>query len=117
MSTHLGNGCPQLLDRHRAPFWAQLADQRLHAGLICDGFHLATEMVQIIQRAKGLERCFLVTDAVHVATLPPGRYSLVGTEIDLLPTGQVVRADRSSMAGSAWPYPTRGKSCITTIKS
>lgn len=100
LNTHLGNGCPQTLDRHRAPFWAQLADDRLQACIICDGFHLTREMIQIIHRVKGLDRCILVTDAVHVATLPPGRYSFVGTEIELLPTGQVVRADRGSMAGS-----------------
>lgn len=100
LNTHLGNGCPPMLHRHLAPFWAQLADDRLHASIICDGFHLTPEMVQIIHRMKGLDRCILVTDAVHVATLAPGRYSLVGREIELLPSGQVVTADRRSMAGS-----------------
>lgn len=101
LNTHLGNGCPQMLDRHRAPFWAQLADDRLGASLICDGFHLTPEMVTIIVRLKGIERLILITDAMHVAGLAPGRYSTVGTEIELLPTGQVVTADRRSMAGSA----------------
>jgi N-acetylglucosamine-6-phosphate deacetylase len=36
-----------------------------------------------------------------VTGLPPGRYSLVGTAIELLPSGQVVTADRHSMAGSS----------------
>lgn len=35
------------------------------------------------------------------ATIAPGRYSIVGTEIGRLPTGQVVTADRRSMARSA----------------
>jgi N-acetylglucosamine-6-phosphate deacetylase len=100
MNTHLGNGCPQLLDRHKAPFWAQLADDRLTAGLICDGFHLTPDMVRIISRVKGLDRCILVTDAVFVAGLVAGPYQLVGKPIELLETGQVVTADRRSMAGS-----------------
>ena len=100
MNTHLGNGCPQLLDRHKAPFWAQLEDDRLAAGLICDGFHLTREMVRIISRVKGLSRCMLVTDAVFVAGLKPGPYELVGKPIELLESGQVVTADRRSMAGS-----------------
>lgn len=100
MSTHLGNGCPQRLDRHNAPFWAQLDNDRLAAGLICDGFHLTPEMVRIISRVKGPSRCILVTDAVFVAGLQPGPYELVGKPIELLPTGQVVTADRNSMAGS-----------------
>lgn len=100
LSTHLGNGCPQMLDRHQAPFWAQLDDDRLAASLICDGFHLTPEMVRIISRVKGPERCLLVSDAVFVAGLEPGPYALNGKPIELLPSGQVVTADRRSMAGS-----------------
>jgi N-acetylglucosamine-6-phosphate deacetylase len=101
LNTHLGNGCPQMIDRHRTPLWAQLAVDDLAASMICDGFHLPPELVQVIHRVKGIERCILITDAVHVAGLDPGRYRLVDLEIELLPTGQVVMADRHSMAGSA----------------
>ena len=90
-----------MLHRHKAPFWAQLAIDSLHASLICDGFHLSPDVVRVIVAVKGIDKCILVTDAVHVAQMPPGRYTLVGTEIELLPSGQVVRADRVSMAGSA----------------
>jgi N-acetylglucosamine-6-phosphate deacetylase len=101
MNTHLGNGNPQMIHRHRAPFWAQLDDDRLLAGMICDTFHLPPEVVRIVYRVKGIERCVLVTDAVHVTGLPPGPYVLVGVNIELLPSGQVVMADRTSLAGSA----------------
>jgi N-acetylglucosamine-6-phosphate deacetylase len=101
LNTHLGNGCPALLHRHKAPFWGQLADDRLGASLICDGFHLPADVVKIIVAVKGIDKCILVTDAVHVALMPPGKYSLIGTDIELLPSGQVVRADRVAMAGSA----------------
>jgi N-acetylglucosamine-6-phosphate deacetylase len=101
LSTHLGNGCPAFIDRHQNPIWAQIASDRLQASLICDGFHLPPDLVRTIYKAKGIGRCILVTDAVHVANLPPGPYSLTGTEITLLPSGQVVTLDRQSMAGSA----------------
>jgi len=101
LSTHLGNGCPQTIDRHRNLLWAQLAIDQLAASLICDGFHLPTDLVRVIHRVKGIDRCVLITDAVHVAGLAPGPYRLVDLEIELLPTGQVVMADRRSMAGSA----------------
>lgn len=101
MSTHLGNGCAQRMDRHRNPLWAQIASDQLDASLICDGFHLPPDLVRTIYKAKGIGRSILVTDAVHVAGLAPGRYSLVGVPIELLPSGQVVTADRHSMAGSA----------------
>lgn len=101
LNTHLGNGCPQMIDRHRTPLWAQLAIDRLSASMICDGFHLPPDLVRVIHRVKGIDRCILITDAVHVAGLSPGRYKLVDLDIELLDTGQVVAADRHSMAGSA----------------
>jgi N-acetylglucosamine-6-phosphate deacetylase len=100
LNTHLGNGCPQSWDRHTAPFWAQLNNDSLMAGLICDGFHLSDEMIRLIARVKGLDNCILVSDAVHVGGMKPGRYSLQGKPIELLPSGQVITADRKSMAGS-----------------
>ena len=101
LSTHLGNGCPQTLDRHRNPLWAQLHLDQLSASIICDGFHLPADLVSVIYRLKTPGRCILITDATHVATLPPGRYSLVGTEIELLPDGKVIRADGGSLGGSS----------------
>lgn len=101
LNTHLGNGCPQMIDRHQTPLWAQLAIDRLAASMICDGFHLPPDLVQVIHRVKGIDGCVLITDAVHVAGLAPGRYKLVDLDIELLPTGRVVAADRHSMAGSA----------------
>ena len=101
LNTHLGNGCPEYLHRHKAPLWAQLANESLHASLICDGFHLPSDVIKVIVAVKGIDKCILITDAVHVAQLPPGKYTLVGTDIELLPSGQVVRVDRVSMAGSA----------------
>lgn len=100
MSTHLGNGCANLMHRHRNPIWPQIADDRLQAGLICDGFHLPSDLVRTIYRAKGIERVILVTDAIHAARMPPGRYFAVGTEIDVLENGLVMRADGASLAGS-----------------
>ena len=101
LSTHLGNGCPEYIHRHQNALWPQLASERLKASLICDGFHLPTDFVRAAFRIKGDDGCILITDAIHAATLPAGRYSLVGKEIELLPSGQVVTADRQSMAGSA----------------
>ena len=101
LSTHLGNGCPTFIHRHQTPIWAQLASDQLQASLICDGFHLPPDLVRVIYGVKGINRCILITDAVHVANLPPGRYSMIGLEIELLPSGQVVTADRQCMAGSA----------------
>ena len=101
LSTHLGNGCAQMIHRHQTPIWAQMASAQLSASLICDGFHLPPDLVRVIYGVKGIERCILITDAVHVAGLAPGRYSLVGLDIELLPNGKVAAVNREHLAGSA----------------
>ncbi len=101
LSTHLGNGCPEFIHRHRSPIWAQLVADGLSASMICDGFHLSSEVVQAITRLKGVDRCILVTDAIFVTGQQPGNYSLGSTPIELLPNGQVITAAKPSvMAGS-----------------
>jgi len=52
VATHLGNGCANLINRHDNPLWPQLADDRLHASIICDGFHLRPEEIQVFYKAK-----------------------------------------------------------------
>jgi N-acetylglucosamine-6-phosphate deacetylase len=101
LSTHLGNGCPNTIDRHFNPLWAQIADDRLSASLICDGFHLPADLVQVVLKAKGLERVILISDATHVAGLPPGPYQLAGVDIELLPSGKAIKADGACLAGAA----------------
>ncbi|HTV54366.1 MAG TPA: amidohydrolase family protein [Terriglobia bacterium] len=101
LSTHLGNGCPDMIHRHLNPLWAQLAADELSASIICDGFHLPPDLVKVILGSKTISKCVLITDAVSAATMAPGRYKLVDTEIELLPSRKVVSGDGKTMAGSA----------------
>ncbi|MCI0388343.1 MAG: N-acetylglucosamine-6-phosphate deacetylase, partial [Acidobacteria bacterium] len=101
LSTHLGNGCPPMIERHHNPIWPQLTLDELSATIICDRFHLPSDVVKTILRMKGIERLILVTDAAHVTMLPPGQYTLSGVPIELRPDGKVVRIDDSCFAGSS----------------
>ena len=101
LSTHLGNGCPEMMHRHQSPLWAQLAIAELSASIICDGVHLPPDLVNVILRSKTIDRCILITDAVLAATMPPGRYRSLDTEIELLPNNKVVVAGGKMLAGSA----------------
>jgi N-acetylglucosamine-6-phosphate deacetylase len=74
MSTHLGNGLPAQIDRHHNPIWAQLAEDRLAAGLIADGHHLPADTFAAMVRAKGAARCVLTSDAAALAGCAPGDY-------------------------------------------
>ncbi len=104
MATHLGNGSHAMQHRHRNYIWAQLADDRLTAGLICDGFHLPPYVVKVFVRAKGLGRCVLVSDLSGLAGLPPGTYQTGLCDLEILQSGKlVVAGQRESLAGAGTP--------------
>ncbi len=75
-ATHTFNAM-RLLD-HREPgiLGTVLTDDALFAELICDGIHVAPEMVKLWWRMKGPERAILVTDAMSAAGMPDGEYRL-----------------------------------------
>ncbi len=101
MSTHLGNGAHAILARHPNYIWDQLADDRLAASFIVDGIHLAESFLRVALRAKGLERCILVTDAVMPAGCSPGLYKLGEVDVELHHDGSVRLAGGTRLAGSA----------------
>jgi N-acetylglucosamine-6-phosphate deacetylase len=101
LSTHLGNGCAQVLPRHPNVIWEQLGEDRLLASFIVDGHHLPPATVKAMIRAKTPARTILVTDAVGAAGMAPGRYTLGGQEVELSPTGRVAAPGAPNLAGSA----------------
>jgi N-acetylglucosamine-6-phosphate deacetylase len=101
LSTHLGNGCANMLPRHPNVIWEQLGEDRLMASFIVDGHHLPPATVKSMIRAKTPARTILVTDAVGAAGMPPGRYTLGGQEVELSPTGRVAAPGAPNLAGSA----------------
>ncbi len=104
LSTHLGNGSAGMIPRHANSLWPQLADDRLTATLIADGHHLPAAMLKSILRDKGTARCILISDAVAIAGLPPGRYNTpVGGEVELHANGRLSLAGTEFLAGAAQP--------------
>ncbi len=106
-STHLGNGAHAMIRRHPNYIWDQLAEDRLSAGFIFDGHHLPPAVMKTVLRAKGVERTVLVSDAVSMAGLPPGRYTLFdGGEVELQPDGRLELAGTPLLAGAVTALPT-----------
>ena len=100
-STHLGNGAHTLMPRHPNCIWDQLAEDRLMAGFIADGFHLDAAFLKTALRTKSVSRSVLVTDAAAPAGAPAGRYSLGELQVDLTPEGRVVLTGEGRLAASA----------------
>ncbi len=100
ISTHLGNGLPVMVHRHRNPLWAQLAEPGLCASLIPDLHHLPPETLRAFLSAKGARHTVFVSDAVCLAGQPPGTYSLFGAEVEKKADGRVCLKGTELLAGS-----------------
>lgn len=110
LSTHLGNGCANLIDRHNNPIWPQLANDGLSVSIIADGFHLNKQEVRTFYKAKGIDRTILVSDALDLAGMPPGEY--VRGERKVLLTPDVVKfPEENVLAGAASPISV----CVTNM--
>jgi N-acetylglucosamine-6-phosphate deacetylase len=104
LSTHLGNGAAAMLPRHPNFIWAQLADDRLTASFIADGWHLPADTFKAMLRAKGLERAILVSDMVALAGMPAGVYDQpVGGRVEVSAEGRISVAGTPYLAGASLP--------------
>ncbi|WP_201836896.1 N-acetylglucosamine-6-phosphate deacetylase [Microvirga zambiensis] len=101
LSTHLGNGLPQVLPKLDNPLFAQLAEDRLSASFIADGIHLPPHALKTLLRAKGSDRAILVSDAVSAAAAPPGLYPFAGMMVEHASDGSVRLPGSAYLAGSA----------------
>ncbi len=110
LSTHLGNGCANMINRHNNPIWPQLAEDRLSVTLIADGFHLNREELICFYRMKGVERTILVSDALDLAGLPPGLYTRQERQVLLTPNVVKFPAE-DVLAGAASPV----SSCVMNM--
>jgi N-acetylglucosamine-6-phosphate deacetylase len=101
LSTHLGNGTPQLLPRNANPVVAQLGEDRLAASFIADGIHIPPDTLRVYLRAKELKRSVLVSDATAGAAAPEGSYTLGPVAIRRMADGSVRDGVSPGLAGSA----------------
>ncbi len=82
-ATHTFNAMRALDHREPGVLGVALDSEKLYAELICDGVHVAPELVRLWFRSKGTERAILVTDAMSAAGMPDGRYKLGELDVDV----------------------------------
>ena len=99
--THLGNGCPNLINRHNNMIWAGMANDDLTAMIITDGHHLPGDLIKCIVRVKGADRVIVTSDAAPIAGLPPGRYDDWGNVGILEPNGLYHNPEKGCLIGSS----------------
>ncbi|RPI27570.1 MAG: N-acetylglucosamine-6-phosphate deacetylase [Acidobacteria bacterium] len=101
ISTHLGNGCANTINRHDNPLWPQLAEDRLAASIIADGFHLRPAQIQVFFKAKGRDNLILTSDVISLAGMSPGEYRRHEQTVVLAPEGVVRVPAQNVLAGAA----------------
>jgi N-acetylglucosamine-6-phosphate deacetylase len=99
--THLGNGCPQTLDRHDNIVWRVLDAPGLRVGLIADGIHVSPALFRLIHRVLPPDRIYYTTDAMAAAGAPPGRFTLGRLQLEVGADGVVRQPGRTNFAGSS----------------
>jgi N-acetylglucosamine-6-phosphate deacetylase len=82
-ATHLFNAMSQLTAREPGVVGATLDDERLFAGIICDGLHVDPASLRIAMRCKGPGRLMLVTDAMPLVGTDLRNFLLQGRRITL----------------------------------
>lgn len=101
LSTHLGNSVPVMLPRHPNIIWDQLAEERLLASIVADGFHLPDSFIRVVLKVKQ-DKTILVSDATNFSGLPPGVYEThIGKEVVLEKGGRLSMKGQNGLLAGA----------------
>ena len=102
MFTHVGNGCPMIMNRHDniTQRVLSLAD-RLWCCFIADGVHIAFPALGNYLRLAGDERAVIVTDAMSAAGLGAGKFKFARWEVDIGEDLVVWSPDKKHLMGAA----------------
>jgi N-acetylglucosamine-6-phosphate deacetylase len=103
ISTHLGNGCANFIHRHNNPIWPQLANEKLTATIIADGFHLLPEELKVFRSVKGPDNLILTSDVIYLAGMAPGKYMFLESEVLLSEEGMLKNIAMNCLAGASFP--------------
>lgn len=101
--THTWNAMPPLHHRGGGAVAAGLISDA-YCELICDGIHIAPDVVKLTYRAKGTKRLALITDSIEAAGMPDGRYSIAGMGCTV--KDGIARTDDGALAGSTLDMKT-----------
>lgn len=101
--THLFNAMPSIHHRKPGPVPPMLTDSRVVCELICDGVHLAPDVIRMAMSSAGPKRIALVTDAMSATGQPDGDYILGSLPVKVVDgRARLLAADGSlgAIAGS-----------------
>jgi N-acetylglucosamine-6-phosphate deacetylase len=104
--THLTHFCNQMTPLHHREIGvvgAGLLDQEIRLELICDGLHLAPDMLRLLLATKPLTQLMLITDSMAASHLGDGDLDLGGLAVRVR-DGAARLASNGALAGSTLKY-------------
>jgi N-acetylglucosamine-6-phosphate deacetylase len=99
--THLGNGMPNMVNRHSNILLYALACEKLAATIVADGHHLPAHLIKTIINAKGIGKIAVISDASPIAGMPPGKYNILGNKSILEKNGYLHNPQKKCLVGSS----------------
>jgi len=111
--THLFNAMSQLTAREPGVVGAALDDERLFAGIICDGLHVDPASLRIAMRCKGRDRLMLVTDAMPLVGTNRRNFLLQGRQITL--QGERLTGPDGTLAGAHLTMMQAVRNAVTLL--
>lgn len=97
-ATHLYNAQREFKHREPGVTGHVMLEKNIYAELICDGFHIVPDMIELAYQEKGPERVELVTDSMRAKGLPEGVSELGGQKV--IVKDRQARLESGNLAGS-----------------
>ncbi len=110
--THLFNAMSQMSVREAGIVGAAMSTDSF-AGLIADGHHVHPASLRAAIRAKGIDRCMLITDAMPAAAGGPSSFNLQGRKVTRK-RGKLTLAD-GTLAGSDLTMDKAVRYCVHSL--
>lgn len=98
LCTHLFNGMNPLHHREPGVVGSVFLNDDVYAEFIADLVHIDKDVLRLIAKVKGSDKCVLITDALSSACLGDGTFSL-GGQVVIVKDG-IARIESGSLAGS-----------------
>lgn len=106
MFTHLGNGCPKLMDRHDNVVQRVLSvASDLWVCFIADGVHVPLFALRNYLDVVGIDRAIVVSDAISAAGQGHGVFTLGEMQVVVDENLATWSPDKQHLMGSACPLP------------
>lgn len=108
--THLYNAQREFKHREPGVTGHAMLEDNMYCELICDGFHIVSDMIKLAFEQKGAHKIELVTDSMRAKGMPEGISELGGQKV--IVKDKQARLESGNLAGSVLTFEDAFKNAI-----